>query len=97
MDVQIDRRAAGVLEILRVPPGGTRDDPLEVGGEDLASGIIFCAKNSKGKAWDTVFLITESSGTVKIEKMPRIFAYDCPCFMDWVLGRSTQGILGMNL
>jgi hypothetical protein len=74
---------------------GGMTDPY-VGGEDLASGVIFCAKNSKGKAWDTVFLITESSGTVKIEKMPRILAYDCPCFMDWVLGRSTQGILGMN-
>jgi len=71
-------------------------DPY-VGGEDLASGIILCAKNSSGKAWDTVFVLTESAESVKVEKMPRIFAHDCPCFMDWVLGRSTQGILGMNL
>jgi hypothetical protein len=74
---------------------GGMTDPY-VGGEDLASGIILCAKNNSGKAWDTVFVLSESAESVKIEKMPRIFALGCPCFMDWVLGRSTRGILGMN-
>jgi len=74
---------------------GGMTDPY-VGGDNLASGVILCAKSVSGKAWDTVFVLTESGESVKVEKMPRIYAHGCPCFMEWVLGRSTKEILGMN-
>lgn len=82
------------LDALEKKHGGMMDP--YVGGDDLASGIILCARNFSGKAWDTVFVLSESGESVKVEKMPRIYAHGCPCFMDWILGRSTKDILGKN-
>jgi len=71
-------------------------DPF-VGGDDLETGVIFCARDSKGKAWNTVFVITANEDAVKVETMPRWYALACPCFVEWVKGRDARDIFGMKL
>jgi len=83
------------MDLLEKNNGGMVDP--YVGGEDLESGVIFCAKNSNGKAWKTIFIITASDETVKVEKMPRYFAHTCPCFMSWVKGKDARELFGMKL
>ena len=69
-------------------------DPY-VGGDSLASGIVFCARDGGGKAWDVVYHLTLEEAGLRAKPKPVNFAYGCSCFTDWLEGRDGREVFGM--
>jgi len=71
-------------------------DPF-VGGEDLGSGLILCARDKGGKAWGVVYHLTLEKGKVGMKPKPVNFAYSCSCFTDWLEGTDGREVFGMKV
>jgi hypothetical protein len=71
-------------------------DPY-VGGDDLSSGLVLCARDGSGRSWDSVYLIKLGKETLRIEPKPVSFAYSCSCFSDWFGGKEGREVFNMKV
>jgi hypothetical protein len=79
----------GIIEV-----NGGLYDPY-VGGDSLSTGIVLCARDGGGKAWDVVYHLTLEEAGLRAAPKPVNFAYGCSCFTDWLGGRDGREVFGM--
>ncbi len=70
-------------------------DPY-VSGEDLSTGLVLCARDKRGKAWNLVYLISLQEDTLKVKPENQDAAYSCSCFADWLAGMDGREIFKMK-
>jgi hypothetical protein len=70
-------------------------DPY-IGGENLSTGLVLCARNRKGKAWNLVYLITLKGDSLEVKPEHQDAAFGCSCFADWLAGMDGREVFKMN-
>lgn len=78
----------------KIEKHGGMNDPF-VGGENLADGVYFSARNDVGEIWSKAYLITFKDKDPRVELVSRSELAKCSCFDKWMSGTDAREVFDM--